>query len=100
MGEIGYDDNKFLHELNWWQIRAIIRGYRKRERSLWLATRWQTWVTAKLMGSDSESPEDFMPLPYDTTDKPAVNNEEEKEKLQKLIEEARKYNQEHQNKEG
>ena len=30
MGEIGFPRREFLHELRWWEILSIIRGYRKR----------------------------------------------------------------------
>lgn len=44
MGEIGYDRKDFLYELRWWEILAIIKGYRKRERTYLLMTRWSTYM--------------------------------------------------------
>lgn len=39
MGEIGYDRREFLYVLQFWEIRAIIRGYRARTRGMWEAAR-------------------------------------------------------------
>lgn len=39
MGEIGYDRREFLYVLQFWEIRAIIRGYRARARGMWEAAR-------------------------------------------------------------
>lgn len=44
MGEIGHNRDQFLHTLKWWEIRAIIDGYRKRERTYLLMTRWSTYM--------------------------------------------------------
>lgn len=44
MGEVGFSRDKFLYGLKWWEIRAIIDGYRKRERTYLLMTRWSTWM--------------------------------------------------------
>lgn len=39
VGEIGYNRKEFLYELKFWEIRAIIRGYRNREHTAWEASR-------------------------------------------------------------
>lgn len=44
MGEVGFNRDQFLHTLKWWEIRAIIDGYRKRERTYLLMTRWSTFM--------------------------------------------------------
>lgn len=44
VGEIGYSRDQFLYSLKWWEIKAIIEGYRKRERTFLLMTRWQTYM--------------------------------------------------------
>ena len=74
MGEIGIPRHEFLHELSWWEIRCIIRGYNRRHRDLWSATRWQTYniMSAQVGGKQlSEkginSVHDLLPLPWDDT---------------------------------
>ena len=32
VGEIGISRHEFLHELRWWEINSIIRGYRNRDK--------------------------------------------------------------------
>lgn len=44
MGEVGFSRDKFLYGLKWWEIKAIIDGYRKRERTYLLMTRWSTYM--------------------------------------------------------
>ena len=44
MGEVGFNRDQFLHTLKWWEIRAIIDGYRKREHTYLLMTRWSTFM--------------------------------------------------------
>ena len=38
VGEIGISHQEF-YDLYWWEIQSIIRGYRKRSRSMWQAMR-------------------------------------------------------------
>lgn len=39
VGEIGYDRHEFLHDLKFWEIKSIVRGYRLRCRTVWEASR-------------------------------------------------------------
>jgi hypothetical protein len=41
---VGFSRDKFLYALKWWEIKAIIDGYRKRERTYLLMTRWSTFM--------------------------------------------------------
>lgn len=43
VGEIGYDRREFLYDLRMWEIKAIIKGYRKRCRSLWESARMNAY---------------------------------------------------------
>ena len=43
MGEVGFSRDEFLHVLKWWEIKAIIDGYRKRERTFCTMIRWSTF---------------------------------------------------------
>ena len=65
MGEVGYNRNEFLHELRWWEIKAIIDGYRKRERTFLTMTRWATYMQmatgmADLSKAGIHEPQDLM----------------------------------------
>lgn len=99
MGEIGRGHHEFLWELNAWQIRAIIRGYYRRHRHLWSATRWQTYnlmcCQSDLKKAGIHSPQDLLKFPWEReeaagdmlTDKEIADLQrkmrEENEKLQR-----------------
>ena len=72
MGEIGRTPGELKHGLKWWEIRCIIRGYNRRHRDLWSATRWQTYnIMAAQVGGDQltkngiHNVHDLLPLPWD-----------------------------------
>ena len=74
MGEIGIDRNCFLKELRWWEVRSIIRGYNRRQREMWSATRWQTYCLmetsmADLKKAGIEKPGDLLVFPWEETDR-------------------------------
>ena len=73
VGEIGFPRKEFLHELKWWEIKSIIRGYNNRKRDLWSSCRWQTYhIMASFVGGDKlsekgiNSPTDLIKFPWDT----------------------------------
>ena len=80
MGEIGITTDQFYYGLRWWEIKAIIRGYNRRHRDQWSATRWQTYnLMCAFAGSKSlnesgiHGPKDLLPLPWDTDDFDTAN---------------------------
>lgn len=81
MGEVGIERNTFLYDLELWEIRCIVEGYRRRERTLCLLTRWQTfWQISTGMADISKagiySPEDLMRFPWEKEDEPIISDEE------------------------
>lgn len=91
MGEIGTPRREYLYELKFWEILLISRGYQRRHRDLWSASRWQTYnlMTAQV-GSDNmkksgiNSPTDLIRFPWDT-DRALPISQEEIDELQKEI---------------
>ena len=86
MGEIGFPRKEFLHELKWWEIRSIIRGYNRRHRDLWSSTRWQTYnIMASFVGGDKlsekgiNSPKDLLKLPWDSATVATITEDEVKD---------------------
>lgn len=70
MGEIGRDRREFLNEMRWWEIRCIIRGYNRRSRDIWSATRWQTFNLMSTSMADIKSagihkPTDLITFPWE-----------------------------------
>ena len=43
MGEIGIPRCEYLYDLEYWEIVLIVRGYFRKSREMWSATRWQTY---------------------------------------------------------
>ena len=80
VGEIGYNRDEFLLKLKWWEIKAILNGYRRRERTYAETVRWQTWVIISSLGAKINNPKDLRELPWD---------EEENEITQSMTEEER-----------
>lgn len=83
MGEIGFCRDEFLHDLRWWEIKAIIRGYNNRHRHIWSATRWQTYnLMQAFCGSDNlkksgiYNPTDLIRFPWDDDKKPSITESE------------------------
>ena len=70
MGEIGFPRDQFLYVLKWWEIKAIIDGYRKRERTYLLMTRWSTFMVmctgmADLKKAGIHSAEDLLQFSWE-----------------------------------
>ena len=81
MGEIGFQRREFLHDLKWWEVKSIIRGYNNRKRDLWSSTRWQTYnMMCTFAGSKSLNeagiygPTDLIKFPWDTNTTPISFN--------------------------
>lgn len=73
MGEVGYNREEFLNVLRWWEIKAIIDGYRKRERTYLLMTRWSTFMImctgmADLKKAGINSATDLMQFSWETNE--------------------------------
>ena len=43
VGEIGIPRLEYLYDLEYWEIVLIVRGYFRKSREMWSATRWQTY---------------------------------------------------------
>lgn len=62
-----------LNDLWYWEIKAIIAGYRKRDQQAWERTRWQTFMLmhngmVDLSKAGITSPIDLLRFPWDTDD--------------------------------
>ena len=81
VGEIGIQRREFLYEIKFWEARRILRGYNRRERGMWSATRWQTYYLMSVSMADLKKagingPTDLIKFPWeketaDTTDLPS-----------------------------
>ncbi len=96
VGEIGISRKVFLWELRWWEVNSILRGYRRRQRTLCDVLRWQTWLLAstqvKLDDAGVKCSQDLIKFPWDEEDdeeeeeeEPVGISKEEEERLKNLI---------------
>lgn len=90
VGEIGFPRKEFLHELKWWEVRSIIRGYRRRERTFCIMSRRMAFWQVKTSMADTKkisTPADLWSLPWDKEEKETIPQitEEEQQELQDLM---------------
>ena len=81
VGEIGIPRHEFLYELSFQEVRLIIRGYRRRERTSWEQIRWQTfWLLhngmTDLKKAGINSADDLLHFPWDDEDMELPSEEE------------------------
>ena len=69
MGEIGIDRDRFLYDMEHWEIQAVIRGYRKRQRPIWEAARLNAFFVMMSMADLSQagvnSDRDLITFPWE-----------------------------------
>ena len=56
VGEIGFPRQEFLHDLRWWEVRSIIRGYNRRHHHGWEQARLTAYNARFCMGSKDPIP--------------------------------------------
>ena len=56
MGEIGFPRREFLHEIKWWEVKSIIRGYNARHHAGWEQARLVAYNARFCMGSKDPVP--------------------------------------------
>ena len=50
VGEIGFPRKEFLHDLKWWEVKSIIRGYNARHHESWKQARLIAYNAHYCMG--------------------------------------------------
>lgn len=82
MGEVGISRHEFYYELKWWEVKAIVRGYNRRHRHLWSATRWQTYnLMSAQAGSEAlrkagiYKPTDLIKFPWEKNVSPVSDDD-------------------------
>lgn len=86
VGEVGIDRNTFLYEIEFWEIRLMVDGYRRRERTFCLMTRWATFMNmctgmADISKSGIHSPEDLIRFSWEkeADEAPPISEDEQEE---------------------
>ena len=56
VGEIGFPRREFLHDIKWWEVKSIIRGYHARHHAGWDQARLIAYNAHYCMGSKDPIP--------------------------------------------
>lgn len=64
MGTIGFPRQEFLHDLKWWEVKSIIRGYNVRHHPGWEQARLVAYNAHYCMGSKDTPPTVYKWLPF------------------------------------
>lgn len=81
MGEIGRPRHEFLYEIDFWEVRRIIRGYRQRDTAKLILLRLTAYFAKYATRDNKEgiTPQQFFPMAFDEADKeetPPVSDDE------------------------
>lgn len=93
MGEIGIEHDRFLYGLRHWEIEAIIRGYRRRQRPSWEQARLNAFYIMSAMADLSKagirSDRDLITFPWENevTNRDSIPSDEEVEEMRQLMKE-------------
>lgn len=92
MGEIGIERDRFLYGLRHWEIQAIIRGYRRRQRPSWEQARLNAFYIMSAMADLSKagirSDRDLITFPWEeeeVTKHDSLPSDEEVEEMRQLM---------------
>ena len=92
MGEIGIERDRFLYGLRHWEIEAIIRGYRRRQRPSWEQARLNAFYIMSAMADLSKagirSDRDLITFPWEeeeVTKHDSLPSDEEVEEMRQLM---------------
>lgn len=94
MGEIGIEHDRFLYGLRHWEIQAIIRGYRRRQRPSWEQARLNAFYIMSAMADLSKagirSDRDLITFPWENeevTKRDSLPSDEEVEEMRQMMKE-------------
>jgi hypothetical protein len=79
VGEIGVPRREFLHDLRWWEVHSIIRGYRQRDRLKHQLIAVCAYAAMYAMrDSQGKTVEDIFPMLFedDDYDEPPISEED------------------------
>lgn len=103
MGEIGISRDRFLYGLRHWEIQAIIRGYRRRQRPSWEQARLSAFFVMSSMADMKKagisSDRDLITFPWekdDVTNRDSLPTDEEIKEMRELMQHLNEQNQQQQ----
>lgn len=88
VGEIGFPRQEFLHDIRWWEVHSIIRGYNARHHAGWEQARLIAYNAHYCMGSKETPPtvSKWLPFPWEKEQEASdLPDQVEVERLRELI---------------
>ena len=81
VGEIGFPRREFLHDIKWWEVKSIIRGYHARHHAGWEQARLVAYNAHYCMGSKDPVPtvEKWITFPWEKSPTIQISQEEVRE---------------------
>jgi hypothetical protein len=78
VGEIGIPRREFLYEINMMEARRIIKGFRRRGRTMMEMQRLEAYCSffAFRKNETGVTPDKWYPLPWEIESKPGISDEE------------------------
>jgi hypothetical protein len=78
VGEIGFPRREFLHDIKWWEVRSIIRGYNARHHVGWEQARLVAYNARFCMGSKDPIPTvtDWIRFPWEKEPATPISEDE------------------------
>ena len=100
VGEIGIPRREYLYDLQYIDLLQIERGYARRNREMWGATRWQTYnlmcvSMADLKKAGIYKPTDLIRFPWEKDDDTSDGNLPDAAEIARMQREMREYNEHH-----
>ena len=86
VGEIGFPRREFLHDIKWWEVKSIIRGYHARHHAGWEQARLVAYNAHYCMGSKDPVPtvEKWITFPWEKSPTIPISKEEIQELQQDM----------------
>lgn len=86
VGEIGFPRREFLHDIKWWEVKSIIRGYHARHHAGWEQARLVAYNAHYCMGSKDHVPtvDKWIIFPWEKSPTIPITKEEVEELQQDM----------------
>jgi hypothetical protein len=80
VGEIGIDRHVFLYDLQFWELRRIVKGYRRRDILKYQLLRLCAYMSCfSMRDAEGKKPEDWLPFSFDKEEETTAPPMEQKD---------------------
>lgn len=97
VGEIGLSRREYLYHMRYYELLLIHRGYLRRHRDMWSATRWQTYNIMSCSMKDITaggiySPRDLLQFPWEKSHVKGSGNQPTLDDVKEMRRQMQEYN--------